>query len=201
MKVAGASEREARPRPLSPVLPIRRGPGELDFLLRYLEVAPAALALVRAIECRHLAGIPIRRPVLDLGCGDGVFGQVLFAEPIDVGIDASVGELAIAQSSGSYRLLVLADGAALPCADAGFETVISNGVLEHVEDLPAALGEIARVLRPGGRLIFSVPGTGEHDYLAISVARRRLGLDRMARGYVAAFNRVFGHRNFLSLSD
>lgn len=178
------------------VLPVRRGGDDLDFLRRYLEIAPASLALVRAIECRHLAAIPMRRPILDLGCGDGVFGRVLFAEPIDVGVDASAAELAIARTAESYRVLLQANGAALPCADASFETVVSNGVLEHVADLDSALHEIARVLRPGGRLVFSVPGTGEHDYLAISVILRRLGLGGLARAYVEAFNRVFGHRNF-----
>ena len=185
-----------RPPRLSETIPVRRGSDDLDFLRRYLEIAPASLALVRAIECRQLAEIPMDRPVLDLGCGDGVFGQVLFAEPIDLGIDASAHELAIARASGGYRHLILADGAALPCADAIFETVISNGVLEHVDDLAGALREIARVLRPGGRLVFSVPGTGEHEYLAGSVALRRLGLAGLARSYVDLFNRVFGHRNF-----
>ena len=185
-----------RPPQLSEIIPVRRGADDLDFLRRYLEIAPASLALVRAIECRHLAGIPMRRPVLDLGCGDGVLGQVLFAEPIDLGIDASAHELAIARASGGYRRLILADGAALPCADESFETVISNGVLEHVEDLTGALREIARVLRHGGRLVFSVPGTGEHEHLAGSVALRRPGLTGLARRYVDLFNRVFGHRNF-----
>lgn len=181
---------------LSETIPVRRGQGELDFLIRYLEIAPEALALVRAVECRLLAEIPMRRPVLDLGCGDGVFGRVLFDEPVDLGIDASSHELAIARAAGCYRLLLRADGAALPCADASIETVVSNGVLEHVEQLPSALREIQRVLRPGGRLVFSVPGQGEHEHLAISALLRRAGLPGLAARYVDAFNDIFEHRNF-----
>lgn len=181
---------------ISPVIPVRGDGQDLAFLEHYLQIAPASLALVRAIECRQIARIPMRRPVLDLGCGDGVFGQVLFAEPVDVGVDASAHELDIARRSGSYRLLVRADGAALPCPDGAFETVVSNGVLEHVADLPAALREIGRVLRPGGRLVFSVPGTGEHEHLALSALLRRMGLSGLARAYVDLFNRLFGHRNF-----
>jgi ubiquinone/menaquinone biosynthesis C-methylase UbiE len=46
---------------------------------------------------------------------------------------------------------------ALPFADAGFDAVVATGVLEYVDDLPAAVSELARVLRPGGRAVVSAP--------------------------------------------
>ena len=45
----------------------------------------------------------------------------------------------------------------LSFAGASFDLVVSNDVLEHVAEPAAALGELYRVLRPGGELIFSVP--------------------------------------------
>jgi len=46
---------------------------------------------------------------------------------------------------------------ALPFASASFDTVLSHEVLEHVEDDARSLAEIARVLRPGGRLVLFLP--------------------------------------------
>jgi SAM-dependent methyltransferase len=64
---------------------------------------------------------------------------------------------------------VFADGARLPFRDASFDTVVLLEVLEHVADAPAVLDEIARVLKPGGRLLLSVPflyplHDAPHDY-------------------------------------
>lgn len=52
---------------------------------------------------------------------------------------------------------VQADGAALPFAAAGFDAAICAELLEHVPDPRAVLAEVARVLRPGGRLVITVP--------------------------------------------
>ena len=60
----------------------------------------------------------------------------------------------VARPSGR---LCAADATALPYADARFDLVIANHVLEHIEDDWAALAEIRRVLRPGGSAILQVP--------------------------------------------
>jgi SAM-dependent methyltransferase len=85
---------------------------------------------------------------------------------------------------------VFADGAALPFSDASFDTVLLLEVLEHMRDARAALGEIARVLKPGGQLLLSVPflyplHDAPHDYrrytsCGLVAALQRAGLSPSA---------------------
>lgn len=58
---------------------------------------------------------------------------------------------------GLFERLRFADVTALPFDDASFDAAMSLDVLEHVPDFQAALREFARVLRPGGRLVLTVP--------------------------------------------
>ena len=60
-----------------------------NFLRRYLEIAPAAMAMERAIECEVQARNSWLSPILDIGCGDGFFARILCEDKIDTGIDSS----------------------------------------------------------------------------------------------------------------
>jgi ubiquinone/menaquinone biosynthesis C-methylase UbiE len=53
---------------------------------------------------------------------------------------------------------LLADAQAIPCADASFDCVIANHMLYHVADIPKAMADIHRVLRPGGRFYAATNG-------------------------------------------
>lgn len=179
-------------------------PAQKDYLWEYLTHAPAALALLRAIECRELNGLTterplFERPMLDLGCGDGLFGQIYFEQPPDLGLDYSRRELGAAASRGAYRALVQGDITAIPCPDNAFASVFSNGVLEHVHDLSQGLREIARVLRPGGRLIMTVPTMADELELSGAALLRDLGLRRWAQRYADLYNRAFGQINVYPL--
>jgi SAM-dependent methyltransferase len=80
--------------------------------------------------------------VLDCGCGDASLRERVRAYGHSyVGIDPY-----------SASAQITAVGEAVPVRDACFDVVISNSVLEHVLDPSAAVGEIARVLKPGGTL-------------------------------------------------
>lgn len=98
--------------------------------------------------------------VLDLGCGPG-FG---IAELLDrvgatgsiVGVDRSPQMLsAAARRCAGHRNVTLheADVAALPVDDAAFDRALSVQVIEYVPDVTAALAELRRVVRPGGRVV------------------------------------------------
>ena len=118
-----------------------------ELLTTYWFAPP--VALWRAVELRVAAEERYERPLLDLGCGDGLIAQVLFGieNPVDVGFDPWLEQLRQAAQSGVYRHVDLADGHRLPYADGAFATVFSNSVLEHIPDVEPVVREVGRVLR------------------------------------------------------
>ncbi|HEV3019647.1 MAG TPA: class I SAM-dependent methyltransferase [Burkholderiaceae bacterium] len=72
----------------------------------------------------------------------------------------------------------------LPMPDAFFDRVLAIHVLEHLPDLPAALGEIRRVLRPDGQFCVVIPCEGGIAYsLARNISARRLFEKRFGQSY------------------
>lgn len=152
-------------------------------LLRYMSMAPLALAFERYLECRILKGRPFPGPVLDLGCGDGLFAHVLFATPIDTGVDPNPRELARARQMGVYSELLQCPGDSIPKPDGSYRTIFSNSVLEHIPDLAPVFKEIHRVLAPGGRFHMTVPSPQfEHNTL-INRLLMAVGLSQLAARY------------------
>ncbi len=90
---------------------------------------------------------------LDVGCGSGLYFDVLAnAGCTVVGLDRSADQLRIAQ--GRSRQIVQGDAAALPFADGAFPTVATMWISTDVDDFAVVLAEAARVLTPGGLLVF-----------------------------------------------
>jgi arsenite methyltransferase len=99
--------------------------------------------------------------VLDLGCGAGtdslVAAQMVGPDGSVTGIDMTPEMLAKARASAAemgaeHVEFVDAEAERLPFADASFDVVISNGVIDLIPDKDAVFSEIHRVLRPGGRI-------------------------------------------------
>ena len=106
---------------------------------------------------RHLVRDERPERVLDLGCGMGGFleglselGDRVF--PCDVEVE-SLAEC----SNRGFDSGVVSSGYALPYQDASFDLVCMFDAIEHIEDDRRAMAEVARVLRPGGRIFVSVP--------------------------------------------
>ncbi|NTU69659.1 hypothetical protein HGB13_02415 [bacterium] len=80
-----------------------------DFLGLYLEEAPLPHAIIRSIECDifYRNKEYIKHPIVDYGCGDGLFSSVLFNDAIDVGVDLSSSELELAKKRSIYKTLFL----------------------------------------------------------------------------------------------
>jgi 2-polyprenyl-3-methyl-5-hydroxy-6-metoxy-1,4-benzoquinol methylase len=99
--------------------------------------------------------------VLDLGCGSGVFSCLLArlggtVTAIDLTEAATRLARQTADASGVSFTVARADAEALAFRDAVFDFVFSWGVLHHTRDMEAAIGEMARVLKPGGRGLMMV---------------------------------------------
>lgn len=92
--------------------------------------------------------------VLDLGAGTGV-STVDLAESgaYAVGSDISLGMLGVGRRTRPQVPLVAGDALALPFADASFDAVTISFALRNVVDTAGALKEMARVTKPGGRLV------------------------------------------------
>ena len=102
--------------------------------------------------------------VLEVGCGPGLLwlsNQYRISASWQITLtDFSPGMLDVARNrlGGERFVYQVADVQALPFADAYFDVVIANHMLYHVPDLPRALTEIRRVLKPGGRFYASTIG-------------------------------------------
>lgn len=97
--------------------------------------------------------------VLDVGCGRKPYRQLATAATAYVGVDV---DTAATREHGDVD--VFYDGRTLPVTDASFDGVLCSQVLEHVFTPEEFLREIARVLRPGGRLVLTVPfAWDEHE--------------------------------------
>jgi ubiquinone/menaquinone biosynthesis C-methylase UbiE len=164
-----------------------------DFFKAYLERTPVAMAFWRSFECTAFQGEKVKAPVLDVGCGDGFFAKIAFGRKLDVGIDLDAGEVARAVKSGSYGRAVQASVTELPFPDKSFKTVISNCVLEHVPKIDRGLREISRVLKPGGRLIITVPSECFSTRSSFQSWFRLMGLEVLSQSYIDGLNKVFKH--------
>lgn len=99
------------------------------------------------------------KDVLDLGCAGGFMAEAMAARGANVtGIDPAAEAVEAARRharSASHEIRYdVGVGEALPYGAADFDAVVCVDVLEHVADLHKVLDEVARVLRPGGLLLF-----------------------------------------------
>lgn len=130
---------------------------------RYDESAVLAASL-REQMLRRLDWVAFTpESVLDLGCGTGHGAAALAARwprARVIALDASPGMLREAAGrAGQARVeRLLADAEAIPLPDASVDLVFSNLVLPWCEDIDAAFGEVARILRPRGLFTFTTFG-------------------------------------------
>jgi demethylmenaquinone methyltransferase / 2-methoxy-6-polyprenyl-1,4-benzoquinol methylase len=116
--------------------------------------------------------------VLDVGAGTGVSTEELSTSgAYAVGADISVGMLQAGRRVRPGVPLLAGDALRLPFADAAFDAVTISFALRNVVDTDAALRELARVTRPGGRLVvceFSQPTNAAFRTAYLSYLMRSL---------------------------
>lgn len=106
---------------------------------------------------RGLADAPPETKILDVGCGAGFLSNPLGRTYQVTGIDQSASSLAVAERhrpEGSQVTYLAGDAYQLPFSDQTFDVVMAMDILEHLADPRACVREMARVLRPGGKIFF-----------------------------------------------
>jgi SAM-dependent methyltransferase len=175
-------------QPREPARALRIDAPTMRFL--FTQLGPS-LGLWRAAEVAVLREqAPLAaRPILDVGCGDGLVTALAF-RAVDIALDPDPVGLAKAARWGVYRERVActAEGAGLPAGS--MATVLSNSVMEHVEAIDEALASVARLLRPGGRLILTTPTEAFSRWLALPLP-----------AYAARRNRHLIHPNLWSAAE
>lgn len=94
--------------------------------------------------------------ILDIGCGTGAMSRKLAPWGAVVSADFSPLALTYCRRRNLHQLC-MADAMRLPFRDNSFDVVVALDILEHLPDDQAALCEFHRVLKPGGRVIATVP--------------------------------------------
>ena len=133
--------------------------------------------------------------VIDVGCGTAPY-RALFAHASYVGVEvATVSQYGSAKGGAD----VLYDGRILPLADQCADYVLCNQVLEHVFEPTPFLREIHRILRPGGRVLMTVPFIWDEHEQPYDYARySSFGLAHLARN--AGFDVVESRRTLADAS-
>lgn len=109
--------------------------------------------------------------IVDVGCGDGQIARALAAQGSNVlGIDPTPLHIRIARERGGGPVYELGSATAIPVPDESQDAVVACLVFEHIDEVDAAIAEVARVLKPGGRFSFflnhpllQTPGSGWID--------------------------------------
>jgi SAM-dependent methyltransferase len=130
-------------------------------------------------EIPKLLDLRVNSSVLEVGCGSGGYALHLVEkvgcrlEGLDINAPGvrNANQLALARGLASQAHFAQCDvSKTLPYDDKTFDAVFSNDVLCHVPGRPEVLGEIFRVLKPGGRMLFSdalvVGGMVSHEEIA-----------------------------------
>lgn len=118
------------------------------------------LRCVRLLE-QELGGLREKR-ILDVGCGDGVLAWLLGrCGARCVGVDPSAIAIELARKKhaekGSDATFGVTSGYSTQFPDDTFDAVVCSDVIEHVRQPDLLLGELYRVLRPGGVVVVSTP--------------------------------------------
>jgi len=167
-----------------------------NFFENYLKQAPLPLAVERTQECILLSRQKFAEPILDIGCGDGIFANILFSKTIDVGIDPNKHELQRAKKTNKYRELIQCYGDNIPLPSNSFKTIFSNSVMEHIPDIKPVLKESFRLLDNDGRLYLTLPTDLFDKYTFGYQILNKIGMKKNGNKFSTFFNKFWCHYHY-----
>jgi SAM-dependent methyltransferase len=137
---------------------------------------------------------------LEIGAGTGYFSlNMLQAGVVSDAVCTDISPGMLEALEGNARRLgldvttVACDAEALPFADASFDLVFGHAVLHHLPDLDRAMGQLHRVLRPGGRLFFAGEPSRYGDRIAAVPKRAATFVAPLWRALMRASPATSGH--------
>jgi 2-polyprenyl-6-hydroxyphenyl methylase/3-demethylubiquinone-9 3-methyltransferase len=154
----------------------RNDPAQYDDLAGQWWQPRGTFAMLHWLAAARAALVPpATRPgavLVDVGCGAGLLAPHVAGLGYRLaGVDLT--RSALVQAAGHGEAAVQGDAGALPLADECADVVCAGEILEHVTDLPAAVREACRVLRPGGLLVIdTIASTFLAKALVVTVAER-----------------------------
>lgn len=137
--------------------------------------------------------------ILDIGCGTGadvIDFKKMFGRKVEIiGLDVIKMQIDLAREKikkyGVWAEVLWYDGEVIPFESNYFDAIYTSDVLGHVEDVPSWLGELNRVLKPGGALaMFSESKLGKHAYIRNYLLKRGLNIDPHAEFHISLYSKT-----------
>lgn len=171
----------------------------MSLYLKQIENIPH-FHIIRSAETRLIGDYlkSTEGPYYDIGCGDGGFASTVGLSGV-YGVDIDRSALSRLTLGAVYTGAVYASASEVPFRDAFFPTAFSNCAIEHMDGVDGVLKETARVLKPGGTLVFTAPTP--FFFRAIEQDDILNGLGLNTQGVIDEYNRFHRHVNILALED
>jgi len=133
-----------------------------------------------------------KKAILDIGCGTS---RIIVDLPAAVGLDVAFRKLRWLRPL--HRRVVQATCDTLPFPDDSFDAVINSEVIEHVADDAAILGEMYRILRPGGTLVLGTPDYSRRLWLVLEWIYGKVMPGAYAHEHITHFTRRTLHHRLV----
>jgi ubiquinone/menaquinone biosynthesis C-methylase UbiE len=129
-----------------------------------------------------VAGVEPGRLAADIGAGSGFVTEGLLKRGLRIiAVDRSEAMLAEMKNrfgEGGAVEYRIGEAESLPLEDSSVDYVFANMLLHHVDSPPAAIREMARIVKPGGRLVITDLDRHDFDFLRTEHCDRWMGFDR-----------------------
>jgi SAM-dependent methyltransferase len=162
---------------------------------QYFARTPTALCVKECARLTVLRRFDCPEPILDVGCGDGLFTQIAFSGREVWGIDIDASEGRHAANTAAYTQVILGDVTRARLPAGFFGSCVANCSLEHIPRISDALRNILASLRPGAEAFLFVPNKEWASHMLLPRALRALGQATLAKAVQDKVDSVFKHRH------